>query len=88
MEKKQENSSKMDHRGFKQMITAFYNTEVENIDEEENVIKERKNINIIPNIIFDSHYKEIKVEFKLGTDKYYKIKSLPEFYTSRLKKES
>lgn len=32
----------MDHRGFKQMITAFYNTEVETIDEEEEVIKERK----------------------------------------------
>lgn len=77
--KKHETNTKMDHRGFKQMITAFYNTEVETIDEEEEVIKERKNIKIVPSIIFDSYYKEMKVEFKLGIDKFYKIKSLSDF---------
>ena len=86
--KKQETNTKMDHRGFKQMITAFYNTEVETIDEEEEVIKERKNIKIVPSIIFDSYYKEMKVEFKLGIDKFYKIKSLSDFYTSMLNKEN
>ena len=86
--KKHETKTKMDHRGFKQMITAFYNTEVETIDEEEEVIKERKNIKIVPSIIFDSYYKEMKVEFKLGIDKFYKIKSLSDFYTSMLNKEN
>ena len=86
--KKHETNTKMDHRGFKQMITAFYNTEVETIDEEEEVIKERKNIKIVPSIIFDSYYKEMKVEFKLGIDKFYKIKSLSDFYTSMLNKEN
>lgn len=86
--KKQETNTKMDYRGFKQMITAFYNTEVENIDGEEEVIKERKNIKIVPSLIFDSYYKEMKVEFKLGIDKFYKIKSLSDFYISMLNKEN
>ena len=79
VEKRSEVDTKMDHRGFKQMITAFYNTEVETIDEKEEVIKECKNIKIVPSIIFDSYYKEMKVEFKLGLDKFYKIKSLSDF---------
>ncbi len=54
------------------MITAFYNTEVETIDEEEEVIKKRKNIKIVPSIIFDSYYKEMKVEFKLGIKNFTK----------------
>ena len=86
--KKHETNTKMDHRGFKQMITAFYNTEVEIIDEEEEVIKERKNIKIVHSIILDSYYKEMKVEFKLGIDKFYKIKSLSDFYTSMINKEN
>ena len=88
VEKRSEVDTKMDHRGFKQMITAFYNTEVETIDEKEEVIKECKNIKIVPSIIFDSYYKEMKVEFKLGLDKFYKIKSLSDFYTSMLNKEN
>ena len=88
VEKKSEPDTKMDHRGFKQMITAFYNNEVENMDEKEEVIKECKNIQVIPSIIFDSYYKEMKVEFKLGIDKFYKIKSLSDFYTSMLNNET
>lgn len=87
-EKKKETSTKMDYRGFKQMITAFYNTEVENIDEKEEVIKERKNIKIVPSIIYDSYYKEMKVEFSIGTDKFYKLKSLSDFYTNMLNKSN
>jgi len=88
VEKETEPDTKMDHRGFKQMITAFYNNEVETIDDKEEVIKECKNIHIIPSIIFDSYYKEMKVEFKLGIDKFYKIKSLSDFYTSMQNKET
>ncbi len=88
VEKETELDTKMDHRGFKQMITAFYNNEVETIDDKEEVIKECKNIHIIPSIIFDSYYKEMKVEFKLGIDKFYKIKSLSDFYTSMQNKET
>ena len=88
VEKETETDTKMDHRGFKQMITAFYNNEVETIDDKEEVIKECKNIHIIPSIIFDSYYKEMKVEFKLGIDKFYKIKSLSDFYTSMQNKET
>ena len=84
VENKKEIRPKSDYRGFKQLITAFYNSEVETVDEKEEVIKERKNIKIIPSIIYDSYYKEMKVEFKLGIDKFYKIKSLSEFYTNML----
>lgn len=88
IEQKYQVDSKMDHRGFKQLIKAFYNTEVDAPEEKEEIVKECKNIKIVPSIIFDSYYKEIKVEFKLGTDKFYKIKSLSDFYTSMLNKES
>ena len=88
VQQKNQSDNKMDHRGFKQLIKAFYNTEVDTSEEKEKTVKDNKNVKIIPSIIFDSYYKEIKVEFKLGTDKFYKIKSLSDFYTSMLNKES
>lgn len=86
--KKQMAESKTgEYRSFKQIINTFYNEEMEKGEEQEKIIIDRRNIKLVPKLLYDGYYKEIKVEFKIGEDKLYKIKSLPEFYDKMLNKE-
>ncbi len=74
------------YRNFKQIINSFYSDEI--IESEKNIEKntlEYNNIKIIPMFYYDKIYNKILVEFKIGKDKYYKIKNIPEFY-ERIKK--
>jgi len=88
LEKKSENTRKnIEYRNFKQILNTFYNKEIEVQFENEDIVRGNHKIKIFPKIIFDKIYKEIKIEFKLGEDKIYKIKSLPEFYDKFLNKE-
>lgn len=88
LEKKSENVRKnIDYRSFKQIINTFYNDEIEVESKNEDIVKGNHKIKIFPKIIFDKFYKEIKIEFKLGEDKFYAIKSLPEFYDKFLNRE-
>lgn len=76
------------YRGFKQIVNTFYNEEIEEINQEEEIaIKNKGTIKIEPKIIYDKFSGDMKVEFKLGTKKMYKIKDLSEFYTRMLEKE-
>lgn len=76
-----------DYRNFKQILNTFYSNEIEVESNNNDIIKGKHNIRLIPKIIFDKFYKEVKIEFRLGEDKLYKIKSLPEFYEKFLNKE-
>lgn len=88
LEKKSENVRKnVDYRSFKQILNTFYNDEIEIEAKNDDIVKGNHKIKIYPKIIFDKFYKEIKIEFKLGEEKLYKIKSLPEFYEKFLNKE-
>ena len=84
---KKENPSNY-YRNFKQIVNTFYNEEVEALEHEEEVtIKKKDSIKIEPKIIYDKFSGDMKVEFKIGNKKMYKIKDLSEFYTRMLEKE-
>ena len=75
------------YRSFKQMVTTFYNEEIDKLDQEEISLKNKGTIKIEPKIIYDKFSGDMKVEFKIGAKKMYKIKDLSEFYTRMLEKE-
>ena len=80
-------SNDTQHRNFKQMVNTFYNEEIEEINGEEQELKNKGTINIEPQIMYDRFLGDIKVEFKIGNKRMYKIKNLAEFYTRMLDKE-
>ena len=74
------------HKSFKQIVTTFYNEEIEGI-EEETELKNKGTIKLEPKIFYDKFTGDMKVEFKIGNKRMYKIKDLSEFYERMLKKE-
>ena len=69
------------YRNFKQIINTFYAQELSKSEDNiETINLEYNNIKIIPKLLFDEIYNKIIVEFKVGKEQFYKIKSLPEFY--------
>ena len=79
---------KDNYRSFKQIVNIFYNEEVNGIGvEEETILKNERTIKIEPKIIYDKFSGDMKVEFKIGTNKMYKIKDLSEFYTRMIEKK-
>lgn len=75
------------YRNFSQIVNMFYNEEIENIEIEEKGLKDAGTIKIEPQIIYDKLLNTIKIEFKIGNKKMYKIKDLPEFYTHMLNED-
>lgn len=76
------------YRNFKKIIHTFYNEEINSIqNEKEKEIKDIGKIKIEPKIIYDKFSGDMKIEFKIGMAKFYKIKNLAEFYTRMLNKE-
>lgn len=76
------------YRSFKQIVNTFYNEEIDEINHDEEIeIKNKGTIKIEPKIIYDKFSGDMKVEFKIGTKKMYKIKDLSEFYTRMMEKE-
>ena len=73
---------------FKQIVNSFYQEEVEGISDEEDEIKQKGTIRIEPIIYYEKFSGDIKVEFKIGNKKMYKIKNLADFYTRMLNKEN
>lgn len=76
------------YRNFKQVLNAFYNDTKTEEEKKDQIIVEHNNIKIIPKFIFDRFYKEMKIEFKLGINKFYKIKNIEEFYERMLNNEN
>lgn len=75
------------NRAFKQIITTFYNEEIEAIDANPAILKEKEKIQLEPKIIYDKLTNTMKIEFKIGNKKMYKIKDLSQFYTSMTNQE-
>ncbi len=76
------------YRNFKQIVNTFYNEEVEEIGLEEKIeLKNKGTIKLEPQIIYDKFSSDMKVEFKIGHKRMYKIKDLSEFYSRMLNKE-
>ena len=75
------------YRNFKQIVNTFYNEEVDNIDKNEANFQEKLNVKIEPVILYDKLLGTMRVEFKLGKDRMYKIKNISDFYTRMERKE-
>lgn len=76
------------YRNFKQIVNTFYNEEVDKIDQNETIkLKNKGTIKLEPKIIYDKFSGDMKVEFKIGVQKMYRIKDLSEFYTRMLEKQ-
>ena len=74
--------------GFKQLVKTIYNEELEEIDADLEIeLKNRGSIKLEPQIIYDKFTKEMKVEFKIGNKRMYKIKNLSEFYKRMINNE-
>ena len=90
MPEEENNSSKLNnqYRNFKQIVNTFYNEEIEEIEQEEEItLKNKGTIKLEPKIIYDKFSGDMRVEFKVGNKKMYKIKDLSEFFTRMIEKE-
>jgi len=77
-----------DYRNFKQIVNTFYNEEIEEMEqEEESIIKNKGTIKLEPKVSYEKFSGDMKVEFKIGNKRMYKIKNLSEFYTRMTEKE-
>ena len=69
------------YNSFSQIVKTLYNEELDSIDSNLNVeFKNNDNIKIEPRIIYDKFSKEMKIDFKIGNKRMYKLKNLAEFY--------
>lgn len=75
------------YRNFRQIVNNFYNEELDDIsDDGKEAVKAKGNINIEPKIFYDRFTGDMKVEFKIGQKRLYKIKELSEFYDRMMNK--
>ena len=74
------------YRSFKQIVNEFYTQEMEEADQ---IQREEKKelLKIEPKLIYDKHMNNLKIEFKIGNQRMYKLKNLSEFYERMLKNE-
>ena len=87
--KEENKSSNAKFRNFKQIVNTFYNEEIEEIEKvEESQYKKLGTIKIEPKILYDKFTNSMKVEFKIGNKKMYKIKNLTEFYDRVINEEA
>ncbi len=79
--------SKEEYKNFKQIVNIFYNEEIEGITAEDKKIKKTGTIKIEPKIFYDKFSGDMKIEFKIGNKKMYRLKNLAEFYNRMREKE-
>lgn len=76
------------YNAFNQIVKTLYNEELDEIDANLDVeLKNKGTIKIEPQIIYDKFTREMKIEFKIGNKRMYKLKNLAEFYTRMMNKE-
>ena len=80
-------NNNMQYRNFRQMVNTFYNEEIDGIDSDDDELKNKGTIHLEPKVIYDKFLGDMKVEFKIGNKRMYKIKNLSEFYTRMMEKE-
>lgn len=76
------------YNNFSQIVNTIYNEEMNEIDADIGTeMRDIGTIQIEPKIIYDKFTKEMKIEFKIGSKRMYKIKNLVEFYDRMIAKE-
>ena len=79
--------SNPEYKNFKNIVNIFYNEEIEGINESEDTIKSSGSIRIEPKVFYDKFSGDMRIEFKIGDKKMYKIKNLSQFYTLMISRE-
>lgn len=67
------------YRSFKQIVNELYAEEMKEIEQLEKK-EETEKIKIEPKIIYDKYTNNLRIEFKIGNQRMYKLKDLSEFY--------
>lgn len=76
------------YNSFNQIVKTLYNEELNEIEADLEVeLKNEGTIRIEPRIMYDKFSKEMKIDFKIGNKRMYKLKNLAEFYTRMMNKE-
>ena len=76
------------YNSFHQIVKTLYNEELDEIDSDIDVeLKNKGTIKIESQIIYDKFTREMKIEFKIGNKRMYKLKNLAEFYVRMINKE-
>lgn len=76
------------YNSFNQIVKTLYNEELNEIDSDLDIeLKNKGTIKIEPKIIYDKFSKEMKIEFKIGNKRMYKLKNLADFYKAMTNKE-
>ena len=85
VEELQNSSRKNDrfkYKSFTNLINSFYNDELDKMNSDNTLtLSDKDKIKIEPKIDYDKFTNEMKLEIKIGRNRMYKIKDLPEFYT-------
>ncbi len=76
------------YRSFKQIVNNFYNERMEEIKQEEEKAEETERVKIEPRVIYDKFNNTLKVDFKIGNQRMYRLKNLVEFYERMLAEET
>ncbi len=87
LKEKNENINSKEYKVFKQLVNEFY-YDISNNEEKILGSSKNKNVKIIPTLLIDKYNTNIKLEFKIGEQQLYRLKSLPEFYERMLNSES
>ncbi len=72
--------SDLKYRCFKQIVNEFYAEEMQEIEEEKEQESNLEKIRLEPKLIYDRYSNNLRVEFKIGNQRMYKLKNLDEFY--------
>ena len=84
---KRSNVNEAKYRGFKNIVTEFYNEELAEINKDDFVNQTKNKVRIETKMIYDKFSSNLKLEFKIGNKRMYKIKDLTEFYTRMINHE-
>ena len=68
------------YRSFKQIVNEFYTEEMQEIEQSNEQSEIGDKIKIEPKLIYDKYTNNLRIEFKIGNQRMYKLKDLTEFY--------
>ena len=72
--------SDLKYRSFKQIVNEFYAEEMQEIEEEKEQESNIEKVKLEPKIFYDRYSNNLRVEFKIGNQRMYKLKNLTDFY--------
>ena len=72
---------------FKQIVNEYYTQEMQEIEQSNNKDEISERIKIEPKIIYDKYTNNLRMEFKIGNQRMYRLKDLAEFYNRMISGE-